>query len=155
MKYELAKNTKMHFGTKLFQVRALVSFGNVDAGELGGWVKAEKNLSQEGDAWVYGDARVYGDACVYGDARVSGNSNLMWFSKVGSENGTLTAVRSKDGGILVARGCFLGTIDEFAAAVEKRHGTSQVGEEYRLLIQVIRLRLGVAVEQRHSCGRVA
>lgn len=33
-KYELTSNFKMHFGRKLFQIRALISFGSVKAGEL-------------------------------------------------------------------------------------------------------------------------
>ena len=62
------------FGTKLFRIKALIEFGNVKAGELGGFVEKEENLSQDGNAWVYDNARVYGDACVCGDARVYGNA---------------------------------------------------------------------------------
>ena len=62
------------FGTKLFRIKALIEFGNVKAGELGGYIEKEKNLSQKGNAWVYGDAQVYGDAWVYGDARVYGDA---------------------------------------------------------------------------------
>ena len=62
------------FGTKLFRIKALIEFGNVKAGELGGFVEKEENLSQDGNAWVYGNARVCGDACVCGDARVYGNA---------------------------------------------------------------------------------
>ncbi|MFR3127715.1 MAG: hypothetical protein ACLTVG_10340 [Coprococcus sp.] len=68
------------FGTKLFRIKALIEFGNVKAGELGGFVEKEENLSQDGNAWVcgnawvYDNARVYGDACVCGDARVYGDA---------------------------------------------------------------------------------
>ena len=68
------------FGTKLFRIKALIEFGNVKAGELGGFVEKEENLNHEGNAWVYGNAevygnaRVYGNASVYGDARVYGNA---------------------------------------------------------------------------------
>ena len=48
--------------------KAEVSFDYVAKGELGGYIEKEKNLSQEGDAWVSGDARVYGNAWVSGDA---------------------------------------------------------------------------------------
>ena len=81
-KFELTTDTKIHFGRKLFRIKALISFGNVKVGDLGGYVESEKNLSQSGDAWVYGDARVYGnaevcgDAWVYGDARVYGNAEV-------------------------------------------------------------------------------
>ena len=49
-------------GTKLFRIKALVEFGDVSAGELGGYIEKEGNLSQDGNAWVYGNARVSGNA---------------------------------------------------------------------------------------------
>ena len=52
-KYELTENTTMHFGKKLFQIKALISFGEVEAGELGGWIEEEKNLDQSGNSWSY------------------------------------------------------------------------------------------------------
>ena len=77
-KYKLTKNTKVWFGTTLYQIEALVSFGSVVKGELGGYIEKEKNLAQVyGDAWVYGDAQVYGDAWVYGDARVYGKLKIL------------------------------------------------------------------------------
>ena len=62
------------FGVKLFKIKALISFGSVNAGELGGYVETEENLDQSGNAWVSGDAWVSGNAWVYGDARVSGDA---------------------------------------------------------------------------------
>ena len=73
-KFELTKVFKEFSGIKLFRIKALVSFGSVTKGELGGYIEKEKNLSQDGDAWVSGDARVSGNAWVSGDARVSGNA---------------------------------------------------------------------------------
>ena len=73
-KFELTENTKEWFGTTLHQLRALKSFSNVKAGELGGWVEKEENLSQDGNAWVYENAHVYGNACVYQNAKVCGNA---------------------------------------------------------------------------------
>ena len=70
------------FGTKLFRIKALVAFGNVEKGELGGFIEKEDNLSHDGEAWVYGNAwvsgnaQVYGDALVYGNAWVSGNAQV-------------------------------------------------------------------------------
>ena len=74
-KFELTNEfvTNM-FGTKLFRIRALVEFGDVEAGELGGYVEKESNLGHDDNAWVYDNARVYGDAQVSGDARVYGNA---------------------------------------------------------------------------------
>ncbi len=64
-KFELTTNTKMYFGKKLFQIKALVSFGNVKEGELGGYIEKEENLDHDGNAWVYSNAEVYGNARVY------------------------------------------------------------------------------------------
>ena len=76
-KYDLTNETKtLEGGTVLHRIRALRDiprFG-VKAGELGGFVKGENNLSQDGDAWVSGDATVSGDAQVFGDARVYGDA---------------------------------------------------------------------------------
>ena len=84
-KYELTNETKtLAGGTVLHRIRALKDiprFG-VKAGELGGFVEGENNLSQDGDAWVYGDACVSGDAKVYGDAEVYGNAKVSDYAWV-------------------------------------------------------------------------
>ena len=90
-KYELTKETKtLEGGTVLHRIRALRDiprFG-VKAGELGGFVEEENNLSQDGDAWVsdsawvFGNAKVYGNAEVYGKSRVFGNSKVYGKSRV-------------------------------------------------------------------------
>ena len=73
-KYELTAEFIEKWGKKLFRIKALISFGSVEVGELGGYVEKEDNLAQDGNAWVYGNARVCGDAEVYGNARVCGNA---------------------------------------------------------------------------------
>ena len=73
-KFGLTTNSKMHLGKKLFQIKALISFGNVEEGDLGGFIEKEDNLSQSGNAWVYGNAEVSGNARVSGNAEVSGNA---------------------------------------------------------------------------------
>ena len=73
-KYELTDETKTCFGRTLHRIKALVDFGCIKSGEIGGWIEKEDNLSQYGDAWVSGDARVFGYARVFGDARVYGNA---------------------------------------------------------------------------------
>ncbi len=59
-KFELTTDTKMFLGRKLFRIKALISFGNVKVGDMGGYIEKEENLSQSGDAWVSGNAEVYG-----------------------------------------------------------------------------------------------
>ena len=74
-KYRLTKTTKIAVnGTQLYQIEAVKDFLNVKKGDLGGYISSEKNLSQDGDAWVDGNAWVYGDARVSGNARVSGDA---------------------------------------------------------------------------------
>ena len=68
-KYEMTEEIKIFEGKILHRIIALVDIPmhSVKAGDLGGWIECENNLSHNGDAWVYGDARVYGDAWVSGD----------------------------------------------------------------------------------------
>jgi hypothetical protein len=56
----------------------------------------------------------------------------------------LTVFKGKIG-LLVTRGCFLGSADEFLQAVDKRHGTSRIAHEYHLLIDVARSRINSAI----------
>ena len=70
MKYELT-NTRQN---DLYQIRALIDFGKVKAGDLGGWIESEANLSQDGNAWVFDNAVVFGNARVFGNAVVSGDA---------------------------------------------------------------------------------
>lgn len=71
------------------RIRATISFGAVKAGDLGGWIEKDSNLSDGGNAWVdygatvYGDARVYGDAWVYSNARVYGSAEVYGNARVG------------------------------------------------------------------------
>ncbi len=46
----------------------------------------------------------------------------------------------EDGGLLVNRGCWTGSLDAFKAAVKEKHGDSRVGKEYGLLIDYIEFR---------------
>ena len=57
-KFELTSESIVKFGRTLYRIRALVAFGNVKEGELGGFLEKEENLSQDGYAWVGGDATV-------------------------------------------------------------------------------------------------
>ena len=104
-----------------------------------------------GDAWVSGNAQVYGNACVYGDAQVYGNAqvsgnaqvlnrhSVVWFSNVGTENGTLTVYCGKNG-LIATRGCLTGSVEEFLDKSAKVHD-EKTKREYELLIEVARSRL--------------
>lgn len=68
-KYKLTKETMCFDGVTLHRIQALKDFGNVEAGELGGWVESEKNLSQSGDCWIAMEAKAYGGAEI-GDSAI-------------------------------------------------------------------------------------
>ena len=82
-KYELTSETKVINGVKLHQIKALNSFGNIKEGNLGGWIESEKNLSQDGDAWVFDNAKVSGNATVSENARVYGKAFICGKATVG------------------------------------------------------------------------
>ena len=70
MKYRLLDQ-----GTNgLRRIQALKDFGTVKAGDLGGYIGCEKNLTQSGDCWVYSGALVYGNARIYGNAQIYDNA---------------------------------------------------------------------------------
>ena len=99
-KYELTDETINHWGTTLHRIKALRSFGDVKAGDLGGYIQSEDNLSHEKDCWIYNDAiardnakvldnakvkiaaQILDDAIVFDNATVSGDGIVCDNSKV-------------------------------------------------------------------------
>ena len=141
-KFELTSNTKMWFGRKLFQIKALISFGNVKEGELGGYIEKEGNLDHDGDAWVCGDAWVYGnakvcgDAKVYGNAKVCGDADYATVKGFGTEFRTTTFFKCNDGVTRVICGCFYGDLNEFREQV-KNTRTGKIAEEYLMIADLM------------------
>ena len=69
-KYELTES-KIYCGITLFRIKALRDLWNVKAGDLGGWVESELNLSHEGNCWIYNDAIVCNKAFLCNNAKRS------------------------------------------------------------------------------------
>lgn len=61
----------------MYRIKALKDFANIKAGDLGGLIDKESNLSQEGDCWISYNARVYGDAEVSGNAMILHNAEVF------------------------------------------------------------------------------
>ena len=161
-KYELTKETKVIGGKTLFRIRALRSFGDIKAGDLGGFIENERNLSHEGNAWVSGNARVSGNALVSGNAWVRGDAWVSGYARVsgnalvsgdglinsnndylceqglGSHNRSASFFKCKDGHIHVLCGCFSGNLDEFENKVKQEHGNSKYAKEYLGFIEVVK-----------------
>ena len=49
-KYKLTSQVVECKGLVLHRIRALKDFGSIKAGEVGGWIESEENLSQDGTA---------------------------------------------------------------------------------------------------------
>ena len=111
------------FGKKLFRIKALVAFGDVEKGELGGFIEKEDNLSHSGDAWVYGNAQVYGNAWVYG----------VNITATRSDNYTFTVAPTPDGPRIIA-GCRYFTFDEARAHWAETRGGTRLGDESLALV---------------------
>ena len=129
------------------------------AAQVSGDARVSGDAYVSGDAQVYGSARVYGaaqvsgdarvsdKARVYGNARITGNARLLsrnsvfTASYVGTENGVLT-VTSGVSGLVVTRGCFTGSADEFLERSRTVHD-DKTHNEYRMLIEVAKSRIPV------------
>ena len=112
------------FGKKLFRVKALVEFGSVKAGELGGYIEKEENLSHNDNAWVSGNAWV------------CGNADYATIKGFGTEFRATTFFRCKDGVVRVRCGCFYGDLGQFRSQVkDTRKG--KIAEEYLMIADLI------------------
>ncbi len=81
-KYELTNETLNYSGRKLHRIKALKDFGDVKAGDLGGFVQSKKNLDQSGLCWVADNAMVFGNAEVQDNARLFENAKVYGTAKV-------------------------------------------------------------------------
>ena len=165
-KFELTTEFITNFlGTKLFRIKALVEFGKVEKGELGGFVEKEENLDHDGDAWVSGDAMVYGNARVSGNARVYGNAWVSGNARVsgdawvsgdqmyaavkgfGSEYRNTTFFITKDGNVCVNCGCFSGTLEQFREKVEETHKDTKYAKEYLMIADLMEMHFKEELEK--------
>ena len=150
-KYEFTGEVKRIklIGTEvvLRRIRAVTAFGGVEAGDIGGWIEKEENLSHDGSAWVhssawvYGDARVCGNAEVCGDAEVYSANHIFSIGPVGSRDGHTTFYRNKNKKIEVRCGCFNGRIEEFIEKVAETHGKNKHASVYRAAAEIAKLQI--------------
>ena len=162
------------FGKKLFRIKALVAFGDVEKGELGGFIEKEDNISHSGNAWVSGDAQVsgnaqvygnaqvsgdawvsgnaqvYGNAQVFGDAQVSGNADFAVVTGFGRYFRATTFFRCKDKILRVQCGCFYGDLAQFREIVKKTHGVSKYAKEYLAIADLMELHFSDEEEKQEA-----
>jgi hypothetical protein len=83
MKYEITNETRAIELKTVHRIRALKDFGDVKAGDYGGWVQTKNNLSQEGDCWIYDEAiamdmaRIKDNAKLMNESRASGHAKIL------------------------------------------------------------------------------
>lgn len=76
-KYEITNHTKVVDGHVLHRIRALKNFSIIKAGDFGGFVETENNLSQHGNCWAFHNSLIYGNARVIENAFIFGNANIF------------------------------------------------------------------------------
>lgn len=81
-KYELLDDTMDFNGITLHRIKALKDFGDVKAGDIGGYIEKEENLSHEGNCWIGEEAKVYEYAEVSEDAQVLGEAVIHEYGKI-------------------------------------------------------------------------
>lgn len=141
-KYEMLYDDKIEIGSHtLYRIRALKNFGTVKAGDIGGYIEKEENLSHEGTCWVCDNAYVCDNACVYGNAKINKISDVLCISPIGSRNDTTTFFKTKDGNICVKCGCFTDTIDKFLEAVSETHKDNKHAKAYKLACELARVQI--------------
>ena len=131
-KYELTSETKVINGLELHRIKALKSFENIKEGDLGGWIESEKNLSQDGDAWVGGDATVFGNATISGNAKVRKTADYIVFKNWWSSGRYFTWTRSNNKWKV---GCFYGSGEELIAKAYK--DSEKSGREYERVVNYV------------------
>lgn len=152
-KFELTTESIYLLGTKLFRIKALVTFGCVKKGELGGFVEKEENLDHTGSAWLYGNAWVYGNALVHGDEEVSGNAEVSGnqmhatVKGFGSQYRNTTFFITRDRNICVNCGCFSGTLEQFRAKVKETHKDTKYAKEYLAIADLMEMHFKEELEK--------
>lgn len=119
-RYKFTKLTKDYYGVTLKQIQAVVDFGSVRKGDLGGYIKDESCLPQDGTGWVYPRGVVSGGA-VYGGVVRGG----VWEYSPLQVQGTKHFFNVCDEKGNVQIGCYAKHIDEWLkcfAEVGKREG---------------------------------
>ena len=161
-KYEILidkENTIEFEGRTLHRIRALRNFNDVKAGDIGGFVESEWNLSQEGNCWIYDDAicmdsasvcdnaKMYNRSCMYNYSRMYDNSEMydnsrMYNNSKMFDNSSLHGnAKASGNAILKDDDSLCGKINKpfkkiFQYMCEKRFLTAILTEENEILYSI-------------------
>lgn len=137
-KYKFTGETKEVYGRTLHQIVCVTAFASVAAGEVGGYIEKEVNLSQDGNAWVSGDAEVFGNAILRRGFTETATDYIV-IGPQGSRRSFATLHLPSN---TVCTGCFVGDLNEFKVAVSTSHNPNHCddcksfNEQYQRVIQV-------------------
>lgn len=122
-KFRLTDETVKHFGSLVYRIEALISFDDVKAGDKGGFVESEANLSHSGNCWIYDDAIAAANSRVYGDAKLHNNVVIDEFAEIYGEAQAFEGVRIVEfaevfGEAKLYNGCWVGGFSKVLDSVE-------------------------------------
>jgi hypothetical protein len=137
-KYELVPDQQIIVsGTTLYRIRALKDFGNVKAGNLGGFVASERNLSQLGNCWVADDAMAYDEAVISGDAQLYARGRAYGRGRVSDRGQVLGNAQVFENGWVFKNGVAFDNAKIFGAAQVRdnglAYGDSEIFDNVRVL----------------------
>lgn len=122
MKYTLTEetriikdNAKSHVCHRIKAIKD-IGDGLIKNGELGGFVESTKNLSQDGESWIYDDSVVLGNASVTGNAKIYGKSIIFGEVRATTESAVCGSVI---GGNIVLRNCDIVQGEKYIEYVEE------------------------------------
>ena len=122
----------------MHQIVCVTAFASVAAGEVGGYIEKEVNLSQDGNAWVFGNAKVFGNAILRRGSTETATDYIV-IGPQGSRRSFATLHLPSN---TVCTGCFVGDLNEFKVAVSTSHNPNHCddcksfNEQYQRVIQV-------------------
>jgi NDP-sugar pyrophosphorylase family protein len=121
-KYILIRDDSYWCNNYCRRIKALKDFSNVSKGDLGGYVHGYRNLSQEGDCWIYDEA------VVMDFARVSGNAKICDYA-------TVKETAKVSGNVQISENAWIIGDTEITgeAKISKNIGVSKIsGEEFKI-----------------------
>lgn len=122
-KYELVPDQQIIVaGVTLYRIRALKDFGKVKAGNFGGFVRSERNLSHHGDCWVADEAQVYDDAVISDDALIYGRGRVYGHGRVDDKGQVLGNAQVFEHGWVFKNGLVFDNAKVFGAAQVRDNG---------------------------------
>lgn len=140
-KYQLTDEASFIDGnTLVYRIQARVELPSmgVRAGDLGGFVESEENLSHEGDCWIADDARVLGRSLVQDDAIISGDAMVRGESLI-RDSAVITGYAQVESSV-VSGDSFVSEyarLDKASVIDSKVSGTAMVGDSVTVLSSTI------------------